>query len=211
MTALLLTLLALQAPLDEGTFLIRQDTAEIGREAFRLAAARGGAGWTLVSTVRYDRSRPIVVLNPILEIGADSLRASLEFSVADPREPLRILGQLSRGRFTVRLLGRLTERAREFPAPAPVVVLDDSVFVLYLLAAWRAAPRPISVTAIFPRGGHPGVVAVPGLGGEATTPHRTAASLRHLTGTGGSHREVQLRLDPAARPPKGAMPPRRLA
>jgi len=96
MTALVLTLFALQAPLDEGTFLIRQDTAEIGREAFRLAAARGGAGWTLASTVRYDRSRPIVVLNPILEIGADSLPASLEFSVADPREPLRILGQLSR-------------------------------------------------------------------------------------------------------------------
>src|SRR5213076_1323599 len=154
MTALALTLLVLQAPLDEGTFLIRQDTAEIGREAFRLTAARGGAGWTLASTVRYDRSRPIVVLNPILEIGADSLPASLEFSVADPREPLRILGQLSHGRFTVRLLGRQTERAREFPAPAPVVVLDDSVFVLYLLAAWRAAPRPISVTAIFPRGGH---------------------------------------------------------
>src|SRR5207249_2633106 len=64
MTALLLTLLALQAPLDEGTFLIRQDTAEIGREAFRLTAARGGAGWTLASTVRYDRSPPIAVLNP---------------------------------------------------------------------------------------------------------------------------------------------------
>ena len=210
MTALLLTLLALQAPLDEGTFLIRQDTAEIGREAFRLAAARGGAGWTLASTVRYDRSRPIVVLNPILEIGADSLPASLEFSVADPREPLRVLGQLSHGRFTVRLLGRLTERAREFPAPAPVVVLDDSVFVLYLLAAWRAAPRPISVTAIFPRGGHREVVVVQDLGVEATTVNRTAASLRHVTVTGGPQREVQLWLDRAGRLLKVEVPSRRL-
>jgi len=210
MTALLLTLLALQAPLDEGTFLIRQDTAEIGREAFRLTAARGGAGWTLASTVRYDRSRPIVVLNPILEIGADSLPASLEFSVADPREPLRVLGQLSHGRFTVRLLGRLTERAREFPAPAPVVVLDDSVFVLYLLAAWRAAPRPISVTAIFPRGGHREVVVVQDLGVEATTVNRTAASLRHVTVTGGPQREVQLWLDRAGRLLKVAVPSRRL-
>ncbi len=115
MSALLLVLAALQAPLDEGTLLVRQDTAEIGREAFRLSAARG-PGWTLASTVRYDRNRPIVVLNPILEIGADSLPATLEFSVADPRDPLRILGQLARGRFTVRLLGRRTERAREFPA-----------------------------------------------------------------------------------------------
>src|SRR2546422_6202389 len=69
MSAPLLVLLALQAPLDEGTLLVRQDTAEIGREAFRLSAApggAGGAGWTLASTVRYDRTRPIVVLNPIL-------------------------------------------------------------------------------------------------------------------------------------------------
>ena len=210
MTALLLTLLALQAPLDEGTFLIRQDTAEIGREAFRLTAARGGAGWTLASTVRYDRSRPIVVLNPILEIGADSLPASLEFSVADPREPLRVLGQLSHGRFTVRLLGRLTERAREFPAPAPVVVLDDSVFVLYLLAAWRAAPSPTSVTAIFPRGGHREVVVVQDLGVGATTVNRTAASLRHVTVTGGPQREVQLWLDRAGRLLKVEVPSRRL-
>src|SRR6058998_3369396 len=114
MSAPLLVLLALQAPLDEGTLLVRQDTAEIGREAFRLSAAPGGvggAGWTLASTVRYDRTRPIVVLNPILQVGPDSAPASLEYTVADPREPLRILGQLARGRFTVRLLGRRTARA----------------------------------------------------------------------------------------------------
>jgi len=210
MSALILTLLALQAPLDEGTFLLRQDTAEIGREAFRLAAARGGGGWTLASTVRFDRTRPIVVLNPILEIGADSLPASLEFSVADPREPLRILGQRSRGRFTVRLLGRLTERAREFPAPAPVVVLDDSVFVLYLVAVWHARPSPVSVTAIFPRGGHREVVVVQDLGVEATTLGRDPASLRHVTVSGGPNQLVHLWLDRAGRLLKVAVPSRRL-
>jgi hypothetical protein len=211
MTSLFLALLALQAPLDEGTFLIRQDTAEIGREAFRLAAARGGGGWTLTATVRFDRSRPIVVLNPILEIGADSLPTSLELSVADPREPLRILGQLSRGRFTVRLLGRLTERAREFPAPPPVVVLDDSVFVLYLLAAWHAGPSPVSVTAIFPRAGHREVVVVQDLGVEATTLNRDPASLRHVTVTGGPNQLVHLWLDRSGRLIKVVVPSRRLA
>ena len=210
MSALILTLLALQAPLDEGTFLLRQDTAEIGREAFRLAAGRGGGGWTLSSTVRFDRSRPIVVLNPILEIGADSLPASLDFSVADPREPLRILGQRSRGRFTVRLLGRLTERAREFPAPAPVVLLDDSVFVLYLVAAWHAGPSPVSVTAIFPRAGHREVLVVQDLGVEATTLHRDPASLRHVTVTGGPNQLVHLWLDRAGRLLRVAVPSRRL-
>ena len=209
MSALLLVLAALQAPLDEGTLLVRQDTAEIGREAFRLSAARG-PGWTLASTVRYDRNRPIVVLNPILEIGADSLPATLEFSVADPRDPLRILGQLARGRFTVRLLGRRTERAREFPASGRVVVLDDSVFALYVLAAWHAGPSPVPVTAIFARAGRREVLVVQDQGIEATTVNRDPASLRHVTVTAGPERVVQLWLDRAGRLLKVEVPSRRL-
>ncbi len=210
MSALLLALLALQAPLDEGTLLVRQDTAEIGREAFRLSGARGGSGWTLASTVRYDRNRPIVVLNPILEIGADSLPASLEFSVADPRDPLRILGQLARGRFTVRLLGRRTERAREFPASGHVVVLDDSVFALYLLAAWHAGPSPVPVTAIFARSGRRELLVVQDQGVEATTVNRDPASLRHVTVTGGANQLVHLWLDRAGRLLKVEVPASRL-
>jgi len=209
MSALLLVLAALQAPLDEGTLLVRQDTAEIGREAFRLSAARG-PGWTLASTVRYDRNRPIVVLNPILEIGADSLPATLEFSVADPRDPLRILGQLARGRFTVRLLGRRTERAREFPASGRVVVLDDSVFALYLLAAWHAGPSPVPVTAIFARAGRREVLVVQDQGIEATTVNRDPASLRHVTVTGGANQLVHLWLDGAGRLLKIEVPASRL-
>ncbi|HYU01597.1 MAG TPA: hypothetical protein VEK85_14550 [Gemmatimonadales bacterium] len=210
MSALLLALLALQAPLDEGTLLVRQDTAEIGREAFRLSGARGGSGWTLASTVRYDRNRPIVVLNPILEIGADSLPASLEFSVADPRDPLRILGQLARGRFTVRLLGRRTERAREFPASGHVVVLDDSVFALYLLAAWHAGPSPVPVTAIFARSGRRELLVVQDQGVEATTVNRDPASLHHVTVRGGANQLVHLWLDRAGRLLKVEVPASRL-
>lgn len=198
MSALLFALVALQGPLDEGTLLVRQDTAEIGREAFRLSSARGGGGgWTLACTVRYDRTRPIVVLNPILELGADSLPESLEYTVADPREPLRILGQLVRGRFSVRLLGRHTERAREFPAPARVVVLDDAVFSLYLPAAWQAGPTPVPVTGIFPRAGRRERLALQDMGVEPTTLNRAPASLRHITVTGGANQLVHLWLDSA--------------
>ncbi len=213
MSALLLALLALQAPLDEGTLLVRQDTAEIGREAFRLSAApggAGGAGWTLVSAVRYDRTRPIVVLNPILQLGPDSAPASLEYTVADPREPLRILGQLARARFTVRLLGRRTERAREFPAAGRVVVLDDSVFALYLFAGWQAGPGAVPVTAIFPRGGRREPLVVQDLGVEATTLNRGAASLRHVSVTGGANQLVHLWLDRAGRLLKVEIPSRHL-
>src|SRR6266487_2860854 len=101
MTALWLALAVLQAqgPVDEGTLLVRQDTVEIAREAFRLTPARATpGGWTLATTVRYDRSRPVIVLDPIVELGPDSVGTTLEYTVADPREPMRILGQFTRGR-----------------------------------------------------------------------------------------------------------------
>src|SRR5438067_2327418 len=114
MTALWLALAVLQAqgPVDEGTLLVRQDTVEIAREAFRLTPARATpGGWTLATTVRYDRSRPVIVLDPIVELGPDSVGTTLEYTVADPREPMRILGQFTRGRFVVRTLSRSSPRA----------------------------------------------------------------------------------------------------
>ena len=213
MTALLLTLLVLQSPMDEGTLVVREDTVEIAREAFRLTAVRTGAGvtrWTLASTIRYDRSRPVVVLDPIVELGSDSSPVSLEYTVADPREPLRILGQLTRGRFVVRLLGRRTERAREFPAPPPAAVVDDSVYALYLPVAWQGRPRPGTVTAVFPRAGRREVLTVQDLGVQPTTLNRDPASLRHVTVTGGESRLVHVWLGADGRLAKVEIPSRRL-
>ncbi len=212
MTALLLALVALQGPVDEGTLIVRQDTVEIAREAFRLTAARSGAGWTLASTVRYDRTRPVVVLDPIVELGPDSNPTSLEYTVADPRAPLRILGQLTRGRFMVRLLGRRTEHAREFPAPLPAAVLDDSVYGLYLPVAWfgGARPGPVPVTALFPRAGRREHLSVQDLGVEATTLNRDPASLRHITATGGENRLVHVWVGGDGRLAKVEIPSRRL-
>src|SRR5438105_12169678 len=158
MSACLLALALLQAgvgtPVDEGVLVVRVDTLEVARESFRLAhgrLSRGDAGWTLATTIRYDRARPVVVLAPILEVNSDTMPATLQYDVADPRQPSRILGELGRGRFTVRLVARTMERAREFPVGPRTVVLDDSVFALYLFAAWMAASEPGEITAILPR------------------------------------------------------------
>ncbi|HYT05381.1 MAG TPA: hypothetical protein VEM13_10940 [Gemmatimonadales bacterium] len=208
MSAVLLALLALQSPIDEGSLVVREDTVDIARESFRLTVTR--AGWTLAATTRYDRGRPVVVLDPLLEIGPDSAPATLEYTVADPREPLRILGQLTRGRFSVRLLGRRTERAREFPAPPPAAILDDSVFALYVAAAWRARPQPVPLTGLFPRAGRREVLMVQDLGIQSTTLHRDPASLRHITVTGGANRVVDLWLGPDGRLLKVEVPSRHL-
>ena len=203
----------LQAPLDEGMLIVREDTVELARESFRLAhgrLARGGIGWTLATTIRYDRARPVVVLSPILEVTADTIPATLQYDVADPRQPMRILGELGRGRFTVRSVARDTERAREFPAGGRPVVLDDSVFALYLFAAWRAAAEPAPLTAIVPRGLRRETVQIQDHGPAATTLNGNSATLRHIAITGGANGVVHLWLDSAGRLMKVEIPSRRI-
>jgi hypothetical protein len=212
-TALWLALAVLQGqgPVDEGTLLVRQDTVEIAREAFRLTPARATpGGWTLATTVRYDRGRPVIVLDPIVELGPDSVGTTLEYTVADPREPMRILGQFTRGRFVVRMLGRRTERAREYPTPPPAAVLDDSVFALYLPVAWLGRPQPVQVTAVFPRAGRRELLAVQDLGIGPTTLDRDPAELRHFTVTGGENRLVHIWLGAEGRLAKVEIPSRGL-
>src|SRR5437660_1253012 len=182
MTACLLALALLQAgvgtPVDEGVLVVHVDTVEVARESFRLKhgrLSRGDAGWTLATTIRYDRARPVVVLAPILEVSADTMPATLQYDVADPRQPSRILGELGRGRFTVRYVARATERAREFPTAPHTVVLDDSVFALYVFAGWSAAAQPVSMTAIVPRALRRDAIQVEDHGMVSTTLNRDPA------------------------------------
>jgi hypothetical protein len=218
MNAGLLFLALLQAPLDEGMLVVRDDTIEVARESFRLVhgrLARGGGdvGWTLATTIRYDRARPVVVLSPILEVGADTLPAALQYDVADPREPVRILGAAGRGRFTVRFVARATERAREFPTGggSRAVVLDDSVFALYLFAAWRAtAPAPATANVIVPRSLRREAVQIQDHGVEPTTLNRAATTLRHVSVSGGPNQTVHVWLDAGGRLMKVEIPSRRL-
>jgi hypothetical protein len=199
------------APVDEGVLVVRIDTLEVARESFLLSRgrlSRGGEGWILATTIRYDRARPVVVLAPILEVGADSQPATLQYDVADPRQPARILGELGRGRFTVRFVARATERAREFGISPRTAILDDSVYALYLLAAWQAGGEPAPVTAIFPRSLRRETVQVTDLGLERTTLHQDATRLRHITVAGPEL--VHVWLDGAGRLMKVEIPSRRL-
>jgi hypothetical protein len=215
MMAGLLVLSLLQAagnPLDEGVLVVRVDTVEVARESFRLSRgrlSRGDPGWTLATTIRYDRARPVIVLAPILEVNADTMPATLQYDVADPRQPSRILGELGRGRFTVRLLARATERAREFPTGRHAVVLDDSVFAPYVFAAWRAMAGAASLTVISPRALRHDAVEVRDLGQATTTLNRDPARLRHIT-LGASQGTIHVWLDDAGRLMKIEIPSRRV-
>jgi len=218
MTAYLFALALFQAgagtTMDEGVLVVRVDTLEVARESFRLShgrLSRGEPGWTLATTIRYDRARPVVVLAPILEVNSDTMPATLQYDVADPRQPSRILGELGRGRFTVRLVARATERAREFPTGQRAVVLDDSVFAPYVFAAWRASSEPASLTAIFPRGLRREAVQISDLGIASTTLNRDPARLRHITVGVEGQDTVSLWVDEAGRLMKVEIPSRHLS
>src|SRR6266850_936546 len=211
---LAIALLQVGSPVDEGVLVVRVDTVEVARESFRLThgrLSRGDVGWILATTIRYDRARPVIVLAPILEVNGDTMPATLQYDVADPRQPSRILGELGRGRFTVRLVARATERAREFPTGQRAVVLDDSVFALYVFAAWRATSEPATLTAIFPRGLRRAAVQIQDLGQASTTLNHDPARLRHLTVAGDGQETVHVWVDGSGRLMKVEIPSRNLS
>jgi len=202
------------SPVDEGVLVVRVDTVEVARESFRLThgrLSRGDVGWILATTIRYDRARPVIVLAPILEVNGDTMPATLQYDVADPRQPSRILGELGRGRFTVRLVARATERAREFPTGQRAVVLDDSVFALYVFVAWRGASEPGGLTAIFPRGLRRAAVQIQDLGLASTTLNHDPVRWRHLTVVGDGQETVHVWVDGSGRLMKVEIPSRNLS
>jgi hypothetical protein len=198
---------------DEGVFAIRIDTLDVARESFTLTPhplPGGRPGWLLSATTRYDRTRPVVVLAPALQITADSQPLTLQFDVSDPRAPLRVLGQLGRNRFTVRVAARDLERAREFPLAAPAVVLDDSVVALYQVAAWFARPEASTLTAVVPRALRRESLTVVDRGDTAVAIGRQRLTLRRVEITGGPNERVLLWLDGGGRLQRLAIPSRRL-
>ena len=202
-----------QGAREESVLIIRVDTLDVARESYVFGPSRlsnGAAGWKVSSTSHYDRARPVVVLSPTLEIAVDSLPVTLQFDVANPREPRRVLGQLGRNRFTVRTVSKNYERAREFAIRAPAVVLDDSVFALYQVVGWFARPEPVTLTAVVARAGRRDTLTLVDSGSAPVVVQHRTLTLRHLTLTGGANGTVHLWLDSAGRLERLTIPSRKL-
>ena len=215
---ILVLALLLQAPspggvIDQGTFVIRADTQEVGRETFRVLERRVGdstSGWLFDVNARWTGTGRPALYAPVIEISRDSMTQALLFNVSGGATPLRISGQPNRNRFTLRYASPGVERARELPADRALVVLDDSVFTPYLLVAWRARATPESLTVVFPRSAVRARVAMQDLGAESTTLNRDQATLRHVLISGGPAGPVHLWLGSAGRLMKVELPDRKL-
>ena len=210
--------LLLQAPaaggvIDQGTLVIRADTQEVGRETFRVLERHVGdstSGWLFDASARWTGQAQPAVYAPVIEIGRDSMTQALSFIVTSGPSQVRISGQPSRSRFTLRYVSPGVERARELPADRALVVIDDSVFTPYLLLAWRARAAPESLTAVFPRSAMRARVAIQDLGDESTTLNRDQATLRHVLISGGPAGTVHLWLGSGGRLMKVELPERKL-
>jgi hypothetical protein len=199
--------------IDQGSFVIRADTVEVGRETFRMVERRVGdstSGWLLDASARWTGAGRPAVFAPVIEIGRDSMTQALSFRVDGGPAPLRISGAPGSGRFTLRYVSPGVERARELPGDRALVIVDDSVFTPWLLAAWRSRTTPDSLTLVFPRTAQRARVLVQDLGVESTTLNRDQATLRHVLITGPPSGHVHLWLDSGGRLMKVDLPERKI-
>jgi hypothetical protein len=200
------TLLLLQAPtgvIDQGVLVVRRDSQEIARETFHLLERHPGdpaSGWLLEANARWAGTAGYAtVFAPVVELTPDSAPVALAFDVTANGKSQHITGQPGPGRFTLRYVAPGLERAREVAAGPQIVVADDSVFSLYLFAAWHARSAPTTVTAIFPRTAGRVTLTVTDRGVEATTLNRDPATLHHVLITGGPMGPVHVWLDAEGR------------
>ncbi len=199
-------------PLDEATLVVRVDTQEVARETFQLLSRRetdSTSGWVLASRIRWAGTPPIT-FSPALVITPDTAPESLQYTVAANGASQRITGQPGPGRYTLRYVAPGVERAREVAQTNPMVVVDDSVFALYLVAGWRAPSMPRVVTAIYPRTARRLSLTITDLGTEVTTLNRDPATLRHVLISGGDDGPVHVWLSPEGHLMKVEVPSRRL-
>ena len=149
------TTLAAQAePIDQGTLLIRVGNVEVGREQFVIQPARRGglAGSSLHATASYPGFRPRVQFTTTLERNATRSLTAFQFEVGGGA-PERTVAELVRDRFTVRIAAPAREAAHEYPGGADLVVLDDSVYSLWLAVADLATDAGAALRLIVPRTG----------------------------------------------------------
>ncbi|MBW8772654.1 MAG: hypothetical protein JF590_05105 [Gemmatimonadetes bacterium] len=147
--------LAAQAePIDQGTLLIRIGDVEVGREQFTIQAARRGGlpGSTLRATASYPGYRPRVQYMTTLERNAVQTLTAFQFEVGGDA-PERTVAELAQDRLTVRTAAPSRESAHEYPGGADLVVLDDSVYSLWLAVADLATETGASLRLIVPRTG----------------------------------------------------------
>jgi hypothetical protein len=139
---------------DRGTLLIQQGGHEIGHEDFLVRPALPGrpAGDSLIASARYPEARPVSEIRATLEL-LEGGTFHFELLTRGPQGSTQMYASGTPSRVTVRSVGRSSEVAREFPGGPGIIVLDDSLFSLFLPAVNAATEAGAKLTGIYPRTG----------------------------------------------------------
>ena len=140
--------------LDQGTLTVRVGDVEVAREQFALVPGRRGGltGSSLRATASYPGVRPRTQYTAILERNAAQTLAAFQVERSGDA-PERTVAELSRDRLTVRTAAPARETAREYPGGADLVVLDDSVYSLWLAVVDLATEEGAPIRVVYPRTG----------------------------------------------------------
>jgi hypothetical protein len=138
---------------DRGTFSIKRNGRETGHEEFEIRPGRPGrpVGDSLLSAARYPESRPQAVLEAVLQTSPEGDPLTLTLDMTRRQQSMQLIATVGRGRVTIRTVGQGAESARELAGGNPVVMLDDSLYALYLPLARYATEQGRTVVAVYPR------------------------------------------------------------
>jgi hypothetical protein len=152
MHALTLTAAAQTTVLDEGSFRISVNGAEVGTETFSIRQNGTGAGAVIVAEGRItmDGGRGGEESRSRLSSTA-SLKPSDYLLRVEGGEPQTVQGSLRGNRFTAQISSPAGERMREYAAAEGAVLVDEGFAHHYYFLARQMGGSPVQVPLIIPR------------------------------------------------------------
>jgi hypothetical protein len=177
---------------DEGSFRVSVGGRTVGSEEFSIRQTGSGASIETVATGQIRLNLPTGSLELTPRLRATGLQAdpvAYEATVGGD-SPRRIIGSLTAGRFSARIVSPTGEQLREYVASSGAVILDDGVAHHYHFLARRI--RSGRVPVIIPRENRQVMATVTAHGEEPVTIAGTTANLFRLTvhPDGGDERRV---------------------
>jgi hypothetical protein len=171
---------AAQTTVDEGTFRVYVGDREVGTETFSIRQTGSGAVAVTMAAGKVDLRLPdgSLSLSPRLRaqgVGADPVQYQVDVSGDAPQ---RIVGTISDGRVSQKIVTGAGEQLREYVASSGAVVLDEGIAHHYYFLAQRTHSGRVPV--IVPRENRQVVATVTNRGEEPVTVAGRSVRLFHL-------------------------------
>jgi hypothetical protein len=135
---------------DEGTFVLRENGREVGREVFAIRRSGTGPGAVVIAQGRVDLGEADDLVTS-LEVSGEGFRPATYAVQVEGAEPQRIAGRVAGGRFSARIISPAGEMMREYLAGEGAVIVDEGVAHQYYFIAQQLDETSFTVPLIIPR------------------------------------------------------------